>query len=133
MSVKINPDHSVDTFLRRSVVKRERVKVPAEKVTAVPTESAGKVLAERIEQAVRTRREKSSEAVKESIAELKDAFSIFNVAIKFDTEEALNNQLVVRLVKKDSGEVVYQIPPEYVLELRRMAELFPGLYLDRSA
>jgi uncharacterized FlaG/YvyC family protein len=131
MSVKINPDRSVDTFLRRSVIKRERVEVPTEKVKTVPPESAGKVLAERIEQAVRTRREKNAEAVKESIAELKDAFGIFNVAIKFDTEE--DNQLVVRLVKKDSGEVVYQIPPEYVLELRRMAEFFPGLYLDRSA
>jgi uncharacterized FlaG/YvyC family protein len=136
MSVKINPDQSTVTFLRRSVIKTERVKAEASGSNAPilkTKEEIREVLAGKIEEAVKLRREKSAEALKQSLADLKEAFTLFNVAIKFDKDKMLDDQLVVKLVKKDSGEVVYQIPPEYVMELRRMAELFPGLYLDRSA
>jgi uncharacterized FlaG/YvyC family protein len=136
MSVKINPDQSTVTFLRRSVIKTERVKADSSSSKAPdlkPKEEIREVLAGKIEEAVKVRREKSAEALKQSLADLKEAFTLFNVAIKFDKDKMLDDQLVVKLVKKDSGEVVYQIPPEYVMELRRMAELFPGLYLDRSA
>jgi uncharacterized FlaG/YvyC family protein len=136
MSVKINPDQSTVTFLRRSVIKTERVKGDASASKAPdikPKDEIREVLAGKIEEAVKLQREKSAEALKQSLADLKEAFTLFNVAIKFDKDKMLDDQLVVKLVKKDSGEVVYQIPPEYVMELRRMAELFPGLYLDRSA
>jgi uncharacterized FlaG/YvyC family protein len=136
MSVKINPDQSTVSLLRRSVIKMERIPAQREnskiKPAWQPKEAIRKVLSDKIEQAVKLHREKSAEALKRSLAELKEAFTLFNVAIKFDREKPLDSQLVVKLVRKDSGEVVYQIPPEYIMEIRRMAEFFPGLYLDKS-
>jgi uncharacterized FlaG/YvyC family protein len=136
MSVKINPDQSTVSLLRSSVIKRESVPTQTEKKTAAsppPKEGIRLLLSEKIGEAVKLRREKNAEALKQSLAELKEAFTLFNAAIRFDKEKLLDDQLVVKVVKKDSGEVIYQIPPEYVMEIRRLAEFFPGLCLDRSA
>ncbi|MDR2104762.1 MAG: hypothetical protein LBP51_03295, partial [Deferribacteraceae bacterium] len=78
MSIKINPDQSTVALLRRSVVKRERIPEQTEKakVAVKPKESIREIIAEKVEQAVSKHREKSAETLKESLAELKEAFTL---------------------------------------------------------
>ncbi|MDR0454827.1 MAG: flagellar protein FlaG [Deferribacteraceae bacterium] len=50
--------------------------------------------------------------------------------VKFELEHELDNQLIVKIVRKGSGEVVWQYPPSQSLALQRLAKYMPGIFLN---
>ncbi len=69
--------------------------------------------------------------LKQEAAEyLYKAFTINNVSIRFDLDEGMNSSLVIKLIDRQSGKTVWQMPPERALEMKKLAKLFPGIMLD---
>jgi flagellar protein FlaG len=93
-------------------------------------EQAKKALSKRLDDVFEKERKASEVEIKRSLKKLQKAFKMFNTCIRFDIESELDNQLVVRVVDKTSGETVFQIPSEKALDIKRLAKQFPGLIVD---
>jgi uncharacterized FlaG/YvyC family protein len=53
-----------------------------------------------------------------------------NIAIRFEFAPDLDNELIVKLVRKATGEVVMQFPPDRSLKLQRLAKYMPGVFFE---
>jgi len=62
---------------------------------------------------------------KEALVELERR----QTSIKFEFENELE-ELVVKIVRKGTGEVVWQYPPYQTLALQRLAKYMPGIFLN---
>lgn len=67
---------------------------------------------------------------KDAAQHLKDAFILNNVAVRFEMDNELKHKLLMQLVDKNTGEVVWQLPPEYSVRMQKLAKLFPGIFLN---
>lgn len=69
------------------------------------------------------------EALNGAVQEMEKHFAPFRLTPRLEVDDKTND-VVVKIVNKDSGEVVRQIPPEEVLKLRQHLEESVGWILD---
>ena len=69
------------------------------------------------------------ETVIDGVEHLNAAADIFNKGLHFTIHED-TEQLVVEIINKDTGEVIRQIPPEYMLEVIAKIDALLGLFID---
>ncbi len=67
--------------------------------------------------------------IADGIAHLNAAAEIFNKGLHFKVHED-TEQVVVEIVNKDTGEVIRQIPPEYMLEVLAKIDALLGVFID---
>ncbi len=70
--------------------------------------------------------------LEETVARIQDTVNQIDSQIQFSVEEDLN-QVVVKVVERDSGELIRQFPPEEVLRVQRFFEEQPGILLKEEA
>jgi len=74
---------------------------------------------------------KETEEIKKGIEEINNQLAMMNRSIQFSVDES-SRDIVVRVVDKESGEVIKELPPESILKLReRMAQL-SGLMVEEE-
>ncbi len=56
---------------------------------------------------------------------------LFGKSLKFEIDRELN-QVVVKVVDKQSGEVIRQIPPEEYLEIMKRLQDVGGVFMDKE-
>ena len=97
------------------------------------TEKAVERIRQKLERAAElAKNARISEAMRKNAA--KEAFEEMErnqTSIKFEVYHELDNQLIVKIVKKGTDEVVWQYPPSESLALERLAKYMPGVFLDR--
>lgn len=59
-------------------------------------------------------------------------FQKHQTAIRFEFASDLNNEMIVKIVRRGSGQLVMQFPPEESLAIRRLAKELPGVLLDST-
>ena len=69
--------------------------------------------------------------VKEVLARLQTTLQDVEARIELSVDEELN-QVIFRVLDKESGEVIKQIPPEVVLELKRFFLEQSGLFVEEE-
>ncbi len=69
------------------------------------------------------------EQIKEVIARLENTLEDVDSKIELSVDEELN-QVIVRILDKESGELIKQLPPEEVLELDRFFADQSGLLVE---
>ncbi len=72
------------------------------------------------------------EELKEFSEALNQFFNLFNLETKIVYHQE-NNQLVVQVINKKTGEVIKQIPPEELLEVSKRIHDFIGIFLKIKA
>ncbi|MCA9472036.1 MAG: flagellar protein FlaG [Nitrospirales bacterium] len=70
--------------------------------------------------------------LEQTVAKLQDTLNQIDPKIQFSVEEDLN-QVVVKVVERDSGELIRQFPPEEVLRVQRFFEEQRGFLLKEEA
>jgi len=72
-----------------------------------------------------------SEEIQKILDEMNTQLNIMNRSIQFSIDES-SRDIVVRVVDKDTGEVIREVPPESIQKLReKMAEL-TGLLVEEE-
>ena len=72
---------------------------------------------------------RSAEEIKKDLSEINARLENMNRSIRFSVDDS-SHDIVVKVVDKESGEVIRELPPESVIRLReRMAEV-SGLILE---
>jgi len=69
--------------------------------------------------------------VKEVLARLQTTLQDVEARVELSVDEELN-QVIFRVLDKESGEVIKQIPPEVVLELKRFFLEQSGLFVEEE-
>lgn len=72
-----------------------------------------------------------AEEVKKAVDELNKEMTSMNRSIQFSIDDA-SKDVVVKIVDTSNGEVVLQIPPESVLELRGRLKEMAGLLVQKT-
>ena len=93
-----------------------RASLPAEDAQA-PADAAEAATPVQVEQAVR---------------ELNAALQIRSVGLQFEVDED-TDKVIVKVLDRDSGELIRQIPSEEALRIAKMLGRAPGLLMDQSA
>jgi uncharacterized FlaG/YvyC family protein len=73
----------------------------------------------------------SAEEILKDLDGINDQLKSMNRSIRFSIDESLKD-IVVKIVDKDSGEVIRQIPPDEVLRLREHFKEMVGLILEKT-
>lgn len=69
------------------------------------------------------------ETIAAGVEHLNAAADIFNKGLHFRIHEE-TEQIVVEIINKETGEVIRQIPPEYMLEVVAKIDALLGLFID---
>jgi len=75
--------------------------------------------------------ESSPERVKEVVTRLQETLQHVAPRIELSVDKELN-QVIVRILDKESGELIRQIPSEEVLELDRFFADLSGLFVEKE-
>jgi flagellar protein FlaG len=73
----------------------------------------------------------SAEEILKNLDEINNQLKSMNRSIRFSIDESVKD-IVVKIVDKDSGEVIRQIPPDEVLRLREHFKEMVGLILEKT-
>lgn len=73
-----------------------------------------------------------AENIQQDIEAINAQFKSLNKSIQFSVDESTKD-VVVKVVDKDSGEIITQIPPEEVLQLRERLQEMSGLFVKETA
>lgn len=73
-----------------------------------------------------------SEDLENAVAHLNAAVDIFNKGLHFRIHED-TERIVVEVINKKSGEVIRQIPPEYILDVLAKIDALLGVFIDERA
>ena len=65
-------------------------------------------------------------AAKEAYEEMEK----YQTSIKFEIAPEMNDQLIVKIVRKGTDEVVWQYPPSQTIALQKLAKYMPGIFLN---
>jgi len=79
--------------------------------------------------------EETSTAVEEinrEVEQINDQLSALNRSIRFSVDDSTHD-IVVRVVDKESGEVIKELPPENILKLRERMKELSGLMVEEEA
>ncbi|ADC90070.1 flagellar protein FlaG protein [Thermocrinis albus DSM 14484] len=63
--------------------------------------------------------------------EVKEKFDLLNTYLRIDIDRELDIP-VVRIVERDTGKVIRQIPPEYILDLMRKIDEMLGILFEKE-
>ncbi len=74
---------------------------------------------------------KEAEEIKKGIEELNGQLATMNRSIQFSVDQGTHD-IVVRVVDKQSGEVIKELPPESILRLRERMEELSGLMVEEQ-
>ncbi len=77
-----------------------------------------------------TRQEIDPQELKRVIEELKKRFDLFNKYLKIEIDEELDIP-VIKIVDRETNEVVRQIPPEYLLKIMKNIDQVLGLLVNK--
>ena len=66
------------------------------------------------------------------VSQIQDSVNKIDPQVKFSVEQDLN-RVVVKVVERDSGELIRQFPPEEVLRVQRFFEEQSGILLKEEA
>jgi flagellar protein FlaG len=73
-------------------------------------------------------REQAAERIRQMVDDIKERVT----GVEFDIDSE-NNEIIVRVIKKESGDVVRQIPPEEILRLHSNLSDLRGLLLSEAS
>lgn len=79
----------------------------------------------------RLQKEISKEELDEVVDETKKTIDLFNKKLDFKVHEE-TDRIVVKVVDKDTGKIIKEIPPEEILELAARIERFLGVFIDEK-
>ncbi len=96
------------------------------------TEQALENMKQKLEKAAEVAKDtRASEAArKKAAAEALETMEKNQTAIRFTIDHALDNQLIVKIVRKGTDEVVWQYPPSHTLAMEKLAKYMPGVFLN---
>ncbi|GEM_PF-1627506 len=66
----------------------------------------------------------------EALSQINQTMETFHTELRFTTHEA-SGETIVKVVKSETGEVIREIPPEYVLKIVAYVKEMLGLLLDK--
>ena len=72
------------------------------------------------------------EKLQEVVAHVQEALNQIEPRIELSVDQELN-RVIIRVVDRESGDVVRQIPPEELLDLQRFLEDHPGFLFTETA
>lgn len=72
---------------------------------------------------------KSAKDLKDAASKVQDYLSDMNISLDFHVEDK-TGELVVKVVNRDTGDVIRQIPPEALVKLRQKLEELRGVLFD---
>lgn len=70
--------------------------------------------------------------IADAVAHLNAAVDIFNKGLHFRIHEG-TERILVEVINKDSGEVIREIPPEYILDILAKIDELLGIFIDERA
>lgn len=73
----------------------------------------------------------SAEDIQQDIETINAELESLNKSIRFSVDDSTKD-VVVKVVDKDSGEIITQIPPKEVLELRERMQEMSGLFVEET-
>ena len=103
--------------------------VDAEKTRTIA--GPGKSLAQEKTVAADTARRIDKEELQKALKELNDHMGSMDRSIQFSIDDS-SRDVIVKIVDKNSGEVISQIPPQEVLELRERMREMAGLIIEKT-
>ncbi|HOO46924.1 MAG TPA: flagellar protein FlaG [Deltaproteobacteria bacterium] len=74
---------------------------------------------------------RSADMIRKAVETINTQLEIMNRSIQFSIDER-SHDIVVKVVDKESGEVIRQVPPENVLRLREHMEKACGLIVEEE-
>jgi flagellar protein FlaG len=87
---------------------------------------------QQLEEAERLKKEKlTPEVMQEIIEELKKKLSMLNTQLKIQIDKD-TDILVVKVINKETNEVIRQIPPEYLLKIAKYLDEITGLLYNEK-
>ncbi|HOJ13048.1 MAG TPA: flagellar protein FlaG [Deltaproteobacteria bacterium] len=75
--------------------------------------------------------DRSADEMKKDIEAINEQLAVLNQSLQFRIDEE-SKDVVIRIVDKDSGEVIKQIPPEEIMNLRRRLREMSSLFVERT-
>ncbi|GJL66066.1 MAG: hypothetical protein NPIRA05_10370 [Nitrospirales bacterium] len=85
-----------------------------------------------IQETLTTRDAVLSQDLKEKVARIQDTVNQLDSHVQFSVEEDLD-RVVIKVVERDSGELIRQIPSEEVLQAQRFFDEHSGILLEEEA
>lgn len=73
-----------------------------------------------------------SEEVRELAEEMNEIMDDLQTSLGFSIREELNNQVVVEIKNRETGDLVRQIPAEQLITIKEKMDEFTGLIFDQS-
>jgi flagellar protein FlaG len=67
-----------------------------------------------------------------AIEELVDALKTTSIGLRFEVDEK-TNRVVTKVIDKDTGELIRQMPTEEVLRIARAIDKLQGLFVSQAA
>ena len=127
LNASTSPGNQSSEGKNASVIKVSAIKEGSR--TKLPTSLQGKsvVSAKTLAETLKTNEEKVRAAVKEINSELEKLQSELGFSV-----DKVANDVVITVKRKESGEIVRQIPSETVLKLAHNFEKLKGILLDES-
>ena len=87
---------------------------------------------QQLEEAERLKKEKlTPEVMQEIVEELKKKLSMLNTQLKIQIDKD-TDILVVKVINKETNEVIRQIPPEYLLKIAKYLDEITGLLYNEK-
>ena len=74
---------------------------------------------------------RSAEEIHKDVKAINEQLKSLDTSIRFSVDEKAD-EVVVRIVDKDSGEVIRQIPPESMVRLRESMKDLSGLFVEKK-
>ena len=74
---------------------------------------------------------RSADEIQQDIEKMNDQLKSMNRSIRFTVDDE-SHDIVVKVVDKNTGEVVMEIPPEEVLKLRERMSEMSGLLVEKQ-
>lgn len=71
------------------------------------------------------------EEIKAAVSELNRLAGNFNEKVKFSLDEK-TNRIIIKLINRDTNEVVSEIPSKYSIKLLEHFQEYMGLFIDES-
>ncbi|PZX33782.1 MULTISPECIES: flagellar protein FlaG [Cupriavidus] len=67
-----------------------------------------------------------------AISELVDALKTTTIGLRFEIDEA-THRVITKVIDKESGELIRQMPTEEVLRIARAIDKLQGLFINQAA
>jgi len=74
---------------------------------------------------------RSAEEIHKDLEMINEQLKSSNSSIQFSVDDK-SNDVIVRIVDRDSGEVIRQIPPESIVRLRDSMKDMSGLFVEKK-